>query len=550
MADKCYDAVIIGGGQHGLIVGNYLARNGMSVGVFERRYEIGGALATEELPMPGWTMNTHATFIRFFMAPAYRDFKLYEKGLHLIFPSGASNSCLWPDGTAMAIKPAFEGRDHGTVWTFSHQNVEYNVRQIAAFSKKDADTCVRLAEQYVSTWKGYVDRWLYNPPPPQGEKDLDEILIDQGLANPEWGTMDVGSVAYDVFESPQMREYFMRLAQGHIGIYPDQPQHLMLSIHTLGSMLGGLPISIAAGGTHNIAHALQRSLSEQGGEFYVRSEVEKILLENGRAVGIRLTDGTEVEAKKLVVCDTHVDQVVQKFIGEENTPGFIVEKVKNLKADSGGWWIYFCLNEVPRYKHLAEHPDCLTQRQYLMPLDPDYLRFRQKEELERGDYPTHNYHHMTHDSVFDPRYAPEGKHCSLVEVYGPKLSVRPDRSWWEHSKTEIVDRVLKEWRIYAPNMTKDNVIDYFCEIPHDIGDRLIDMHGTWTMIDMTNDQMGQRRPFKEYSRYRTHVDNVYICSSVMHPGGATHGLCGYNCYKRMVEDLGLEKVWETAGREF
>lgn len=42
MADKSYDAVIIGGGQHGLIVGNYLARNGMSVGIFERRYEMGG----------------------------------------------------------------------------------------------------------------------------------------------------------------------------------------------------------------------------------------------------------------------------------------------------------------------------------------------------------------------------------------------------------------------------------------------------------------------------------------------------------------------------
>lgn len=550
MADKSYDAVIIGGGHHGLVVGNYLARNGMSVGIFERRYEMGGGCCTEELPMPGWTMNVHATFIRFFISPAYHDFKLYEKGLKLIFPPGASNSCLWRDGSAFAMTPAYNVQEKGLDWTFMPEAIEENVKQIAAFSQKDADTCFELSQKYHETWKHYVDRWHYNPPPPLGEKDLDEILVDEGLVNPDWITMDTGAVAYDVFESPQMREYYMRLAQGHIGIYPDQPQHLMITLHTFGSMLGSLPISIAAGGTHNIAHALQRSLSEQGGEFFVLSEVDKILLKNGKATGIRLMDETEVEAKKMVISDNNVTQVVQRFIGEENTPAQIVEKVRNLHGEMGGWWIHFALHELPQYKHQETHPDCLTQRQYMMPVEPDWFRFTQLEEFERGQIPTYMYFHMTHDSAFDPRWTPEGKHCSLVEIYGPKLSVQP-RSWWENTIEEVVDRIIEQWQWYAPNMNKDNVIAYYCEIPHEFGDRLIDMaNGCWTMIDMTNDQMGQRRPIPEYSRYRTHIDNLYICSSVMHPGGAVHGLCGYNCYKRIAEDHGLEKVWETMGRPF
>ena len=46
MADASYDAVIIGGGNKALILGMYLARyGGMSVGIFERRHEIGGGLA-------------------------------------------------------------------------------------------------------------------------------------------------------------------------------------------------------------------------------------------------------------------------------------------------------------------------------------------------------------------------------------------------------------------------------------------------------------------------------------------------------------------------
>ncbi len=219
MADKSYDAVIVGGGHHGLITGCYLARAGLSVGVFERRYEIGGGAASEDLPLSGWPRDTHAHFIRFFTAPAYHDFKLYEKGLKLIFPPGASNSCLWTDGSAIAIRALYnvQGDTTPDKWQYLPENMEYNAKQVAAFSQKDADTCFELAQKYQNVWKHYVDMWHYSVPPPAGEKDVDQILIDEGLVNPDWATMDTGSVAYDIFESPQLREYYMRLAQGHTG---------------------------------------------------------------------------------------------------------------------------------------------------------------------------------------------------------------------------------------------------------------------------------------------------------------------------------------------
>ena len=76
MADLTFDAVIIGGGNKGLLLAMYLMKyGGMSVGIFERRHEIGGCLATEETSAPGFRGNTHANIILpMYYLPVWRDF--------------------------------------------------------------------------------------------------------------------------------------------------------------------------------------------------------------------------------------------------------------------------------------------------------------------------------------------------------------------------------------------------------------------------------------------------------------------------------------------
>ena len=50
MADLAFDAVIVGGGNKGLLPAMYLMKyGGMSVGIFERMHGIGGCLATGRL---------------------------------------------------------------------------------------------------------------------------------------------------------------------------------------------------------------------------------------------------------------------------------------------------------------------------------------------------------------------------------------------------------------------------------------------------------------------------------------------------------------------
>ena len=76
MADKSFDAIIIGGGNKGLITAMYLSKyGGMDVGIFERRHELGGGWSSEESAAPGFITNTHAVNINNYWKIALeRDF--------------------------------------------------------------------------------------------------------------------------------------------------------------------------------------------------------------------------------------------------------------------------------------------------------------------------------------------------------------------------------------------------------------------------------------------------------------------------------------------
>jgi phytoene dehydrogenase-like protein len=285
-----------------------------------------------------------------------------------------------------------------------------------------------------------------------------------------------------------------------------------------------------------------------GGDFFCDSEVDKIVVENGKAKGIILADGTKVEAKKLVVYGADPKQLVFRLLDPSLTNPVIKHKIKNLWGENyGGLWVSFALHELPKYTAASSYPDVLTQRQYLLPKDADYLRFGKLAECHRYGLPSRYFFHMTHDTAFVPSYAPPGKHFCLVEDYLSEDAHFTD-SEWEDIRKRIPDSLLKDWQRYAPNMTRDNVIDTKVLIGPDIGKKFT--WDCWSGIGHNTPQMGSFRPIPEWSRYRTHIDNLYCCGQSQHPGGSSWGLPGYNCYKSIAADHGLEKVWEKAGRPF
>ncbi len=543
MSDLSYDAIVIGGGHHGLIIACYLQKAGLKTAIFERASKLGGAATSQVGPVPGFLLNDCAQWTRFYGHPAYNDFNLREKGLEYIFPEENeamifdNDTCLIGYSALKVVDP-ISGRTE-----VSNENLQKTLDGIRRFSQRDADTAEELFRRYMKKWKSAMGKYRFSPPTPWGEKNELEKLCDDpkdGI-DPIYQFMTTQQLAYDLFESEELRTLFIRAAMTSFGGAPHDVIGLHGFIHAIGLVLSWEPAAIARGGSQSITNALQKAFTEMGGEFFVNSEVVKLLIENGKAKGIRLRNGVEVEAKGLVVSNLSALQSVQ-LIGEENLDYKIVRRVKNIRYDRHNViWAVVAVHELPRYKAASFNPDCGPQpRLYMGPRNADYMANQYLSEIFVKGIANRLFMFVGPDSIWDPSRAPGGKHIIGVEEFSaPKRFFSASR--WQELRNEFENAIIREWQIYAPNMTRDNVIACRVVTPYDIELRHPNMHeGSISCGDMIISQMDRFRPTPELSNYRTPIKNFYLCSSASHNGVGTGRGCSYNCYQVIRGDFALK----------
>ena len=527
----------------------------MQTAILERNMEIGGGLCSDEVPLPGFVANTCATNVRFYTNPCYGDFNLRDYGLIHIFPK-AGQGMIFDDDTCIVGYPTYEVVDVTSGETKrSPENVEKTLKEIARFSEADAETALDLIERYENKWCNVYTEWMFNPPSPWGVKDALERLMDDPKygVDPRWSVMTGIELANELFESTEMRCYFLRAIQTSTGNWPEDVQGLFNLLHVIIVALSLTPPAAVSGGTHTVAHAMQRAFVDRGGKFFVESEVDKILVENGKATGVRLVDGTEVEARKCVVSDVDVNQTLLRFIGEEYFDHRLIQKVKNIRYDrmSGVFWGTLAVHELPEYKAAAFNPDCNAMPRTLIgPKDPFYIGERMKLEAFMNGIPSRLCWFAGPDSIWDKSRVPEGKHLLLVEQYTGDLRHIPEAKWFE-LRRQFPNELIKEWQKYAPNMTSENVIDSYFDVPPTIKARNINyVNACAGGCAIVPSQLGRFRPIPELSGYRMPVENLYLGSASAHVSGGVRGANGYNCYKAIAEDFGLRKIWEEKGRPY
>ena len=554
MADTTYDVVIVGGGHNGIICGCYLAWAGLKVAVFEKEYEVGGGACSEEQPLPAFVSNPCANFTRMYTSPAWLDFKLWDRGARYIFPE-VDKATIYDDGTCFVGYPATTTPDQTTGETvYLEENVKRSYESIARFSQRDADTYLVLLEKYQKKWREAMSEWRLCPPTPWGEKDAVEKLFDDPVngIDPAWQFMTVRQVAYDLFESPELRILFMRSMLTSNGCFADDVTAVGEIIGQLTTTLSWNPSTVIENGTHAIAHALQKAFTELGGEFFVQNEVEAILVENGKAKGIRLTNGAEIAAAKAVVSGINVTQTFFRLLGRDYIDSHLARKIEGFSYDRANiHWAWFGLHQAPDYAASQAEPDCNKARKCeVMPKDLDYYISKYQADVFTRGTAKKLYMMIGQETLIDPMRVPKGKHNFLVEEFSAPVRFFTEKEWLQ-IKRDYVAQVMKEWQQYAPNMTRDNFIDAWDNSCYDTVHRNISMlEGSWSVGAMTASQMGRWRPCAELSGDRTPIGGLYLCNASQHYGGGLRGLNGYICYKVMAEDFGLPKMWETKGRRY
>jgi phytoene dehydrogenase-like protein len=375
-------------------------------------------------------------------------------------------------------------------------------------------------------------------------------LMETGFT-PDSLTMKASGMraAQEWFESPELQSCILRFAVSSAIDVNESGTGMM----TMGMGTTLPTIGFNRGGTHQIAHAAHQILVQSGCRFFTNVAVEKAIIEGGTAKGIRLADGSEIAARKLVVSTLSPHQLVFDLIGAEHVDDVLKRRVKLLQDTFGClMWYSFAVHEAPKYKAEAFNPD-IHECQWLgLQPDPDpmhiareclYQKLHKFPPLE--DYaPTVGCH-----SLVDPSFAPPGKHVVQNEQLGPPASMHSEKEWLE-IKTRYADELITIWKDYAPNMTWDNVIgvDTNCAYDHQRMKNL-GPNGTMACIDRSPFQIEENRPTPELANHRTPIKNLYATGGAWHVGSNAGSSESYNCYQIIAKDLGLGMPWKEPGKE-
>jgi phytoene dehydrogenase-like protein len=558
VADASFDVVVVGGGHQALIAANYMVRNGYTVGLFEQRRELGGGGATEARPLSGFLGNPCAHVAGLWASPVNQDFKLHERGLNYIFPR-VHASMVFPDERCIVSYRSFEwDKETGMVMPLEDV-VEKNIKEVERISPRDADTLARwTAEGKVWEWGFAAQGVLWSPPPLPDEIDPIEVLIQDPNSGIDRRHQFMTATEYvsDLFESDELRAHSLRML-GSAGIYPDDAAPLPVMLSNVPMQVIGFGGAVYEGGTHNAIHAFQRALSEEGGKFFVGADVDEILVENGRATGVKLADGTLIEARKMVISSIVITQTMARHLRNVDLGPKGAEyrrKIAKIRTDRGQiFWGHIAFHELPQYTAAAWNPDCGEARWVFMgDADIEYLdreyRYR-NQHIRPGQWPERLYLWEATDSKWDPRYAPPGKHVALLEEMAFPASWRTEAEWMQIKK-EAPDHFLKQWQRFAPNMTWDNVIAANIDTPWDIMHRSDNfVEGNWGLIAGTPSQWGTMRPIPEFAQYQIPgIEDFWMAAGSCHYSLGLTGWAGYNCYKRIAQKHDLWKPWE--GRLF
>lgn len=514
---EAFDIVIAGAGHNSLITAAYLGMAGYSCLVLEARPIIGGDTMTEELTLPGFLHDTCSTTHSIFLqSPVWsqQELPLAEYGLEYIHADPASH-VVFPDGTSI------------TQWL----DIDRTCEEIAKFSRKDAQTYRTMLAEWRSV-SPMFNTIRYTP------AGWSKPLAEELAAHPLGGiwlrrqALSAWDIIHASFEDWHVKSWLLWFAEGTL-----QPGERPGTGTLAYSFVGGRQRNgwvIPKGGSWSLPQTLRRIIEHFGGTILTNQPVSRLILEQGRCVGVETETGEQFRARHAVVSSIHVKHLVEMAPAEAWGETFLYG-VETYTPGRSMFVTHYATTEPPKFnieggtRSVVGAGVAQTAERQL----------RISERFQRGtvdmDQPVLL---VLTPSVEDTSRTPEGKHLIKVISVQP-YELREGPEYWDTIKTEVAARDLEELRKYAPNLTNDKILATEIRSPLDL-ERINrhNWHGSCHGGDMSPAQVETLRPVPGYAQHRMPIPGLYQTGSTTHPGGSVTGGPGRNAAIVLLKDLG------------
>jgi phytoene dehydrogenase-like protein len=524
MSEK-YDAIIVGGGHNGLVCAAYLAKAKKKVLVLEKRHVLGGAAVTEELH-PGFKYSVCSYVVSLFRPQIIRDLQLAKHGLE-IMPLDVSFSP-YEDGRSLAR------------WDDSARTR----REIAEFSPHDAEVYPEYS-MAMAKMARFVKQIIDNPAPDPtswNPKELMNLLRlgkyfkDSGTdfmhLHAQLLTMSATDFLDMWFESEQLKSPMSvsGIIGTFLGIKSPGTAYVLLH-HYMGEIDGAFRSwGFSKGGTGQISQACANAALSYGAEIRTKAGVSQLKIKNGRATGVVLDNGDELDAK-IVISNLDPNRTFFKLVGEENLEPEFSTQIKRYKLRGSSGKVNLSLDYLPEFKHRKgyEHlrGDIAISPSY------DYLE-KAYDEAKYGNFSKRPYMNIVVPSLTDPSVAPPGKHVMSIFVQYAPYNIQGGASTWPTHREAFGDNVIKVLEEFCPGI-QNAILHRQVLTPWDLEQEFGLTEGNIFHGELSLEQLLFQRPAPGWARYATPIKDLWMCGSGTHPGGGLMGAPGQLSAKTILE---------------
>jgi phytoene dehydrogenase-like protein len=264
-----------------------------------------------------------------------------------------------------------------------------------------------------------------------------------------------------------------------------------------------------------------------GGVVVCNTEVTKITVEHGRAVGVQVHDQL-VRARRAVLADVAAEHLYGRLVGFDELPPRMRVKMAGFRRDPGTFKIDYALSgPVPWRTPPPYAPGTVHISDSYEELVTTFA------QLSTGSIPERPFLLMGQMTTTDPTRSPEGTESMWAYTHVPQRVLNDaggnlTGTWSADEAERFADRMQNRIERRAPGFS-ERIIARRILTPIDLERRDASLvGGSVNGGTAALDQQLIFRPIPGLGRANTPIRGLYLASASAHPGGSVHGACGMN----------------------